>query len=609
MKKQFFIVLILLVGVLPTSSIQFSSKESIQIFKNPETEYHWIWDDLLDPNLPATIAGDDSVYWGSSLGPYFNSTETIAKLQLAAEQFPSVAKYVKIGESYLGKEIGAVRLSLPIETPMAVKYEFALVGAHHAREAITVVDSLFFMDRLLYNYLNGDPWTIQLLSQAEIYIVPLLNPDGLDHTAISPWQRKNMHPFDEDGDGFSEDEFEIKDVNGDNYVEEYYDPDLGMWIYESIDGMDNDTSHGEDNPGGVDLNRNYPFEFMGPGSSSDPRDDTYRGPAPLSEPETQSWARFAQQHHFFTSLSLHSGIQAIIYPWGYTSLPPPDEDVFVAISNVLKGLSGFPTWDEVGGYGVNGEWGDWMYGELDSLAFTIETFGNSRSYRQIRTVRGIDRYGGIWNYFNPEPGNIYETTVGGVQPMIDFLASVPLQGIVPTEFTIPQISMQSNSTHISVTLHINTTRNDLIVSFESENQTDLGWYPLQEIQVNSSIPQYEITAQKIDVPTRIYVGTLSQGFSFYFDTSLAETNGTFSLSPINGTNGPVDVGVPPEPVSETTSTVVSSQNYSTSTVSSFTNITSESLVSSEVSIQLLVLPISLSSVMIVRRRQRVQKNA
>ncbi len=605
MRNFIFLSLLLVIGVLPTTSIPAHHEDTIQFHINDEIDYQWIWEILLDPALPQTISGDDSVYWGSSLGPYFNSTETIAKLKLAENAFPSLVKYFAIGQSYLGKEIGAVRVTLPSASPVTAKYEFALVGAHHAREAITVVDSLFFLDRLLYNYLNGDPWTLQLLSQAEIYIVPLLNPDGLDHTAISPWQRKNMHPLDEDGDGFSEDEFEIKDLNGDNYVEEYFDPDLQMWIYESSDGADNDTIHGEDNPGGVDLNRNYPFQFIGSGSSTDPRDDTYRGPEALSEPETQAWAGFAEKHHFFTSLSLHSGIEAIIYPWGYTSLPPPDEGTFVAITNVLKQISGFPTWDEVGGYSVNGEWGDWMYGELDSLAFTIETFGNPRSYRQIRTVRGIERYGGIWNYFNPEPGMIYETTVNGVQPMIDYLASVPLQNVVSPEFSVSQIDIQSNSTHISVSLMINTTREDLVISFETENLTDFGWTAITEINVNSTLPEYEIIGEKVETPIRIYVGTASQGISFYFDLNQTISNETISLSPINGTNGPVDVGIPPEPTSteiSTTSSQITPTNQFTSS-----NLTSSFSQNTETPLQVTLFPVLLLIAIISKRGRRSRK--
>ena len=43
---------------------------------------------------------------------------------------------------------------------------------------------------------------------------------------------------------------------------------------------------------GVDPNRNYPFEWYGGGSSSDPNSETYRGPSPGSEPEVQALMDF-----------------------------------------------------------------------------------------------------------------------------------------------------------------------------------------------------------------------------------------------------------------------------------------------------------------------------
>ncbi len=577
------IILAILIGsmLIPVSNEPLSSTLSLKVMNS--SNYTWIWDELLDPSLPGSISGDDSVYWGSSLGPYYNSTETINKLKAAASFFPDLVQYFTIGKSYLGKDIAGVKITAPVNSSIYAKYEFTIVGAHHAREAITVVDTLFFMDRLLYNYLNNDSWTMALLTQAEIYIVPMFNPDGVDYLYINPWQRKNMHPIDEDGDGSVVDESEIRDLNGDFYVEEYFDPDLGLDIYESADGSDNDTTHGEDNPGGVDLNRNYPYEFYGSGSSTNPRDETYRGSGPLSEPETQAWASFAQEHHFFSSLSLHSGIQAIIYPWGYTSLPPPDEDTFVTIANTLKQISGFPTWDEIGGYGVNGEWGDWMYGALDSLAFTIETYGNPSSYRFLRRVRGIDRYGGIWNYFNPDANDIYDTTVFGVQPQIDYLASIALQGVVPPEFSMGNVLALSNGTHLSVNFSVNVDVDGLNASLEFENQTSLGWVPVASVPLNTSISEYQLNIPYSDGSNvRLYVGSGSQGYSVYFNVTNAPVQANVSLTPISGKFGPVDVGVRPSPSTATSSSLTpsnSTTNTSSPTMPSLTPTTSTNLIS------------------------------
>ena len=77
--------------------------------------------------------------------------------------------------------------------------------------------------------------------------MPVANPDGYDYTFDDDrlW-RKNLR--DNDGDG----QVAIGD--------------------------------------GVDLNRNFPtrWGYDDEGSSPDPSSDTYRGPAPASEPETQA---------------------------------------------------------------------------------------------------------------------------------------------------------------------------------------------------------------------------------------------------------------------------------------------------------------------------------
>ena len=117
------------------------------------------------------------------------------------------------------------------------------------------------MDKLIYSVLIEHNSTItQLLNKAEIYIIPLLNPDGHSILWWYPYQRKNLRIQDDDDDGTTDDEYEVQvvwDQNQNRSVEIYNDSD------------DPDTEIGEDAPGGVDLNRNYDFEWYGPGSSTE----------------------------------------------------------------------------------------------------------------------------------------------------------------------------------------------------------------------------------------------------------------------------------------------------------------------------------------------------
>ncbi len=607
MFKSRGILVVLLMVFVPFAhvavSLSYYSNDAPLRLSADGLNYRWIWEELLD-SLPSDLEGDDVLYWGEGLGVYYNSQETQLKLQSLSTSFPDLATYFTIGKSYNGKNIPGIKITSPASEPVSIKYEFVLVGAHHAREVITVIDTLYFMDRLVFNYLIGDSWTQSLLKYAEIYIIPVLNPDGLDYTYINPWQRKNLHPTDEDGDGETVDDFEIRDVDGDGYVSYHFEPELGYDVFEGIDGNDTDKYAGEDKPGGIDLNRNYPFEFVGSGSSTSPRADDYRGSEPLSEPETRAWANFATEHHFFTSLSLHSGIQAIISPWGFTSTPPPDDDIFNSLVEIMKDVSGYPTWEEIGGYGVNGEWGDWMYGALDSLAFTVETYGRSFVTRYLGEKNGQSVYGGIWDAFNPPANQIYNVTTGGTQQIIDFLASVPLQNIVPLDFnmTTLQITFPTTNT-LRVEWDFEASTPSQFISLETLNGTSFGWQSLRQVFLNETTlsSSFQLEVPKND--WRIYIGSLSQGFSIEVDQETDLTlNNPFDLPTQNSFYGPIRMnGSLPE---EVITSYLESRN-TTSSLPTVTHTNSQSSSSSFVAISYQYALIAPVIYLLIRKKRKV----
>lgn len=64
------------------------------------------------------------------------------------------------------------------------------------------------------------------------------------------------------------------------------------------------------------------------GSSQDVCAQTYGGPAAFSEPEVKSLSDFilANAEYIGVYLSLHSYSQVVLYPYGYTTEPTPDND-------------------------------------------------------------------------------------------------------------------------------------------------------------------------------------------------------------------------------------------------------------------------------------------
>ena len=85
---------------------------------------------------------------------------------------------------------------------------------------------------------------------------------------------------------------------------------------------------------GVDLNRNCPtrWGYDNEGSSPNPSSDTYRGPAPASEPETQAldslFARITPE--FF--VNYHSAAELLLYGIGWqVATPSPDDVLYEAM--------------------------------------------------------------------------------------------------------------------------------------------------------------------------------------------------------------------------------------------------------------------------------------
>lgn len=70
---------------------------------------------------------------------------------------------------------------------------------------------------------------------------------------------------------------------------------------------------------GVDLNRNYGYQWGGQGASRMPCSDTFAGLEAFSEHETKAVQNFLikSSANFKASLSFHSYGQHIMYPWGY----------------------------------------------------------------------------------------------------------------------------------------------------------------------------------------------------------------------------------------------------------------------------------------------------
>jgi len=258
---------------------------------------------------------------------YHSYDEVIA--ELVALEASGVAKTYSIGKTHEGRDIWAVRIS---DNPSANENEpgALFLGCQHAREWIAIEVPLYIGQYLTDNYYI-DPEVKHLVDSCEIWIVPVVNPDGYEfsRTNSRSW-RKNRR---DNGDG----------------------------TY------------------GVDLNRNWGYMWGHSGSSANTSSGTYRGPSAFSEPETQAVRDLALSYDFRFLMDYHSYGQMTWSPWDYTWDPCPDDTPMSTMKLRMRGMiketngAIYVDWlDWSGRYLSSGDATDWAYGVLGMYSFGIE---------------------------------------------------------------------------------------------------------------------------------------------------------------------------------------------------------------------------------------------
>jgi len=268
-----------------------------------------------------------------SAGLYHTYSEIETELKALSATHTNIAFVTSIGKSVEQRDLWAVKISDHVaqdeDEPVVV-----LLGCHHAREWISV-DVPFLIARYLIENYASDSSIARLVDNAEIWVVPMVNPDGHQYSVMTDrlWRKNRRN-------------------NGDGTY-------------------------------GVDLNRNYSYQWGGPGSSGDTFSDIYRGPAPFSEPESQAVRDFLQQQQPRALISYHNFSQLILYPWGYTFTAAPDKPLLdslaVAMAHRIRSVHGenYKPGQASTLYLASGDTVDWLYALLGVPAYTIELRPNS----------------------------------------------------------------------------------------------------------------------------------------------------------------------------------------------------------------------------------------
>lgn len=275
------------------------------------------------------------------LRPYQSYEELNSELDQVIKDHPDLFSGGTFGRSVEGRELRWLRLS----TGPGNKPEILVTGNIHAQELAGGQMVMALIEKFA-EYFGRDAEITRLAQSADIYFIPLLNPDRMVKAA----EQQTRYGIT----GFIR-----KNVNG------------------------------------VDLNRNFPYpagalEQVSDGAGSPkPRSENFRGTAPLSEPETAALIRFVEQHQFVVALNYHTSGGMILYCPGTTPDPVPDTDLMreMALAYQAEQFDPYEVKPAIELYPTLGALDDFLYHRYGMMSLTVEV-GKGTEAQVFRPLNG-----------------------------------------------------------------------------------------------------------------------------------------------------------------------------------------------------------------------------
>lgn len=294
-----------------------------------------------NPDIDANNLGTGQnivVPFGNIIPTNINYTYNIMQMNISAlKRIYPFLEIGSIGNSVMGKQIPYIKIGTG---PKEVFYN----GSFHANEWITTPVLMKFVEEFSKSYVNNGSIfgysTSYIFNSVSIYIVPMVNPDGVDL------------------------------VTGDLPRNSYY-YNLAKNISANFPSI-SFPSGWKANINGVDLNLQFPaaweqarqIKFAQGFNKPAPRD--YVGSGPLVAPESIAVYNFTLQHNFRLILAYHT--QGEVIYWKYLNYLPANSryigEQFSQVSGYL--LDDTPYNSSFAGYK------DWFIQEYNLPGYTIE---------------------------------------------------------------------------------------------------------------------------------------------------------------------------------------------------------------------------------------------
>lgn len=331
---------------------------------------------------------------------YYRPHEVAEALSSFAEAYPQLCELSSIGTSHEGRDILLLTVTNRATGPDSEKPAFWLDANIHATEVTGCMGALHLIEQLLTRY-GQDERTTLLLDTRALYIVPCLNPDGMEQALTSPVYVRSgtrLYPYSEERDGLYP-----ADIDGDGLIVQMRvaDPDGGWKVSEQdprllrrrgpdehggtyyriyteglIRGYDGYEVKIAPPAQGLDFNRNFPYIWMPEGKQRG------AGPYPTSEPEIRAAVAFLTSHlNVSGAISYHTYSGAILRPYSDKADDAMNIDdlwTFKEIGGRGEQITGYKHVSVFHGFRYHprevmaGAFDDWAYDMLGIFGFTVE---------------------------------------------------------------------------------------------------------------------------------------------------------------------------------------------------------------------------------------------
>ncbi|MGH2818771.1 MAG: M14 family zinc carboxypeptidase [Actinomycetota bacterium] len=317
-------------------------------------DYEVVVEDVLARDIAAASAPSRAVPMpGPDRKDYRRLSAYVSEMKKLARKHPSFVRVMKLehktleGRNVLGLEIAA-RVRRNDGRPT-----FYVDGVHHAREWPAAEYPMIFAHYLAEGF-GRDRDITSLLERLRVVIVPVVNVDGFDYS------RESLA----DPDGLGAYPLAVAGLEA-------------YWRKNRRSPSGATVPQAQKNPDayGVDPNRNYSYVWGddGGGSSGIHVDQTYRGDAPFSEPETRSVRKLVLGRHVTGVITNHTYGNLVLRPWGHTVKDAPDERILAPLgARLARTMGGYTNQKGIGLYATTGTTDDWAYAAVSALGYTLE---------------------------------------------------------------------------------------------------------------------------------------------------------------------------------------------------------------------------------------------